>query len=144
LGGLLFSFGFTTPFAIGFFAEVGPEINPFLAAPLAGLGAYLADLMILQIVRNSFFEDEILHFRTTRIFRFFYNLLHHRTLTDKIRAYILWSFAGIIIASPLPDEIGVSLIGGVTDIEERKFSIISFICNTAGIFIILSFAKAAG
>src|SRR3989338_7198742 len=144
LGGLLFSFGFTTPFAIGFFVEVAHEVNPFVAAPLAGIGAFLADLIIFEIVRNAFFEDELHRFRTTRIFRFFYRALHHRGLTERLRTYILWSFAGIIIASPLPDEIGVSLLSGVTDIEERKFGVICYVFNTLGIFAMLMAARAIG
>lgn len=144
LGGLLFSFGFTTPFAIGFFLEVAHDVNPFIAAPLGGVGALLADLLIFQIVRNAFFEDELHRFRTTRIFRYFYHLLHHRGLTETIRTYILWSFAGLIIASPLPDEIGVSLLSGVTDIEERKFAVLCYALNTLGIFLMLTAARAMG
>src|SRR3989338_5083688 len=45
IAGLLFSFGFTNPFAIGFFLVAKPS-NIFLAAIIGGIGAMIADLAI--------------------------------------------------------------------------------------------------
>jgi len=50
-------------------------------------------------------------------------------------------FAGFVIASPLPDEIGVSLLAGTTKISTRTFAILSYFLNTAGIFIVLLAGK---
>jgi uncharacterized membrane protein YdjX (TVP38/TMEM64 family) len=46
--------------------------------------------------------------------------------------------AGFFIASPLPDEIGVSLLAGFTRIEEKKFALVSFALNTLGIIVLLA------
>src|SRR3989344_5750951 len=43
----------------------------------------------------------------------------------------------ILIASPLPDEIGVSLMG-LSKISTIRFVILSFVLNATGIFLILS------
>ena len=45
--------------------------------------------------------------------------------------------AGFIIASPLPDEIGVTMIAASKSISAKVFSVISYVLNTAGIFVIL-------
>ena len=50
----------------------------------------------------------------------------------------MYAFVGILIASPLPDEIGVIMLAGLTKINFKILAIISFILNTLGILIILS------
>ncbi len=54
-----------------------------------------------------------------------------------IKHYLLYVFAGILIATPLPDEIGVSMLAGLTTIKPRKLAIISFTLHTFAIFLIL-------
>lgn len=143
VAGILFSFGFTSPFAVAFFIELAPQVDPLPAAVIGGAGAFLADLVIFDLLRSSFFHDEIHRLRATRFFRWLESLLHHEKLSERIRQYLLWSFAGIIIASPLPDEIGVSLVSGITRIEIRKFAVMSFVLNTVGVFVILMLARFA-
>jgi hypothetical protein len=43
----------------------------------------------------------------------------------------------IIIASPLPDEVGISLMG-LSKISTPKFIFISYILNSIGLFLIIS------
>ncbi len=117
--------------------EIAPDVNTLVAAPIAGFGAFLADLLIFEIIRFSFFHEELTRLRTTRFFLWLHRMLHHERISDRIRTYLLWSFAGIVIASPLPDEIGVSLVSGVTNIETRKFGALCFLLNTLGILLIL-------
>lgn len=141
VGGLLFSFGFTTPFAIGIFVEVASSVNPFIAAPIAGAGAMLSDRFIFDIIRFECFQDEIHHLRSSRFVRWIAHLIHCETVSERLRRYLLFSFAGIVIASPLPDEFGVSLMSAVTEIDRRSFSIIAYALNTVGILIILLLAR---
>jgi uncharacterized membrane protein YdjX (TVP38/TMEM64 family) len=49
----------------------------------------------------------------------------------------MYAIAGLIISSPLPDELGVSMLAGLTTINAKKLSIISFIMNSLGILIML-------
>lgn len=138
LAGLLFSYGFTAPFAVGFFIELASEVNPFIAAPLAGIGAVLSDLIIFKFIRASF-QDEFEKLKLTWFFQKIHQLFDNH-LSDKLKMYTLWTLAGFLIASPLPDEFGVSLISGFTNINRRIFGAVSYILNTTGIFIILSLA----
>src|SRR3989344_289257 len=56
IAGLFFSFGFTTPFAIGFFLTVGAE-NIFIAALIGGCGALISDILIFKLIRFSFMDE---------------------------------------------------------------------------------------
>lgn len=136
LAGLLFSYGFTAPFAVGFFIELASEVNIFIAAPLAGIGAVLSDLIIFKFIRVTF-QDEFDKLKLHWIFQRIHQLFDDH-LNEKFKKYALWTLAGFLIASPLPDEFGVSLISGFTNINRKIFGAISYILNTTGIFIILS------
>lgn len=142
LGGLLFSFGFTTPFGIAIFVEMAPHVDPLLAALIAGCGAFLADLFIFDLIRTSALHDEIHHLRTSRFFLWLHSLFHHERISERLRRYLLWSFAGIIIASPLPDEFGVSLLSGISRMKSREFAAICYAMNTLGILLILLASRA--
>lgn len=136
LGGLLFSFGFTTSFAIAIFIEMAALVNPFAGAAIAGIGAMLADLLIFRFIRFSFL-DEIHRLKTTTVIRWLRDVLHHDSIPEQIRRYIAWSVAGIIIASPLPDELGVSLLSGVSEIKDKPFAVFCFGLDAIGILIVL-------
>ena len=50
--------------------------------------------------------------------------------------------AAVVIASPLPDEIGVALLSTTTRLSQRAFVILCFAVNTLGILAILLLASA--
>ena len=134
IAGLLFSFGFTTPLAIGLLINLNPP-NIILAAFLGGAGALLSDLLIFQFIKSSFI-DEFNRLQKFPSFQIFKNNIE-RSLPRKISIYLFYALAGAIIASPLPDELGLSLLAGLTTINLKKLAVISFIMNTLGILIIL-------
>jgi len=143
LGGILFSFGFTAAFGIAIFAEVALQVHPLLAALLGGFGAFLSDLLIFQVIRFSIFHDELHRLKSTRLFLWFSERLHSESVPEHLRRIFLWSFAGLVIASPLPDEFGVSLIGGISSLKTREFSLLCFLLNSVGIFVVFLLVRAA-
>jgi hypothetical protein len=140
--GLLFSYGFTTPFSIAALVAMAHEVNPFIAAPLAGIGAFLSDLVIFELLRISFFGDELERLRHASIVDRIHRMLHHDTTPEIVRRWSLWLLAAIVIASPLPDEIGVAMLSGTSKLSERAFAIICVTMNTLGILAILLLARA--
>lgn len=138
--GLLFSYGFTTPFAIAALVAMAHEVNPLIAAPIAGLGALISDLVIFELLRVSAFGKEIERLGRTSLVTRVHGLLHHETVPEHLRRYALWALSAIVIASPLPDEIGVALLSSTTNITERSFTILCFAVNTLGILAILLIA----
>lgn len=136
--GFFFSYGFTSAFAVAFFVSLAPLVNPFLAAPLAGIGAVTADLVIFHFIRSSF-QDEFEKLKLSYVFQKLHFLFHEH-LGERIKKYILLAFGGFLIASPLPDEFGVTLVSGFTDIDEKMFGFIAYMLNTGGILFILLLA----
>ena len=75
-------------------------------------------------------------------------MLFGRDNTSYVRSllrsrYIAWTLPIIgvfILASPLPDELGVSLLG-ISKISEAKFIFISYVSNAVGILMIASVAR---
>lgn len=139
--GLLFSYGFTTPFAIAALVSIATEVNPFLAAPIAGVGAFLSDLVIFELLRVSFFGEELTRLRQTRLIDRLHRLFHHESFPEKLRRVLLWAGAAIVIASPLPDEVGVALLSSTTRLSGRAFSIICISMNTIGILLVLLLSR---
>ena len=140
IAGCLFSYGFTAPFAVGIFLSLANYVNPWLAAPLAGLGSLLSDLFIFIWIRSSF-KDEFERLLLTRPLQALKLFLQDHLQTS-FRKYLLWSVAGFIIASPLPDEIGVTLLSGFSRINKLVFSLIGFSANTIGVGTILLLGRA--
>lgn len=132
--GMLFSFGFSTPLAIGFFLSSAPE-NIFLASIIGGFGAMLSDLFIFYFVRFSLM-DEFSRLENTAPIKKIRNEIK-KDFKKRIRNYMLYFLAGIIIASPLPDEIGVSMLAGLSDIKMKILTAISLVMNSFGIFAML-------
>lgn len=141
LGGMLFTFGFTTAFGIGIFVEIAPDIHLIIGALIGGIGALVADMIIFEAMQIEFFSEEIHRLKSTRLIAWMRSTLHHERFPERFRRILLLGFAGIIIASPLPDEFGVTLVSSMTSISTKAFIFISWLCNTIGILIILSSAR---
>jgi len=137
LGGMLFSFGFSAPFGMGIFLAIAPDIPIWIAAPVGGFGAFLSDVAIFQTLRVPFFALEVERLRSASLTRWLHSVFLHDGMSDRIHKFALWTMAGIFIASPLPDEIGVSLVSTLTNIESKRFALLSFLLNTAGIYSVL-------
>ncbi len=138
LAGCLFSYGFTTPFAVALMIELSGEVNLFYGAALGAAGALASDFLIFSWVKFSMASEfnEINHTRPLRWIRRKINA-HLRPTLQK---YLGWVVAGIIIGSPLPDEIGVSLLTGFGEMDKRVFAFIDYSANVFGIGVLLALA----
>lgn len=136
IAGTLTSFGFTAPFGVGLLTKMALS-NIFIGALIGGIGGTIVDLFIFKTIKFSFM-DEFKRLKKTKVIKEIENIVKK----DKhvlIRHYLLYIFAGIMIATPLPDEIGVSMLAGLTTIKPLKLAIIGFILHTFTILVILYF-----
>jgi len=131
LAGIFFAYGFTAAPATALLLIISKEQNLFLAGCIGGLGALLGDLMIFRYIRYTS-ADEVRKLSKEKVIRRF----NHNPKTS-FKKYILPIFAGFIIASPLPDEIGVALLAASRTISTKYFSVISYLLNTLGILVVL-------
>lgn len=134
IAGILLAFGFTAPFGIGLLIALNPT-NIWFAAIISALGAVLADVIIFKTIRFSFI-DEFKQLEKTSAFEFMEKEFH-KDFKAHVRNYLLYIFAGLIIASPLPDEVGVIMLAGLTRIRSMLFIVLSFILHAVGIAVIL-------
>jgi hypothetical protein len=109
--------------------------NIWFTALISALGAVLADIIIFKTIRFSFM-DEFKRLEKTPAFEFMEKEFH-KDFRAHVRNYLLYIFAGLIIASPLPDEVGVIMLAGLTRIRSLLFISLSFILHTIGIAVIL-------
>lgn len=131
LTGVFFSYGFTAAPATAILLILAKEQNILLTGFIAGFGALIGDLLIFTFVRASF-ADEIEKLSKGGVL----NHIHNK-IPAVFKKYLVAVIAGFIIASPLPDEIGVSLLAASTNISAKMFFVISYALNTLGIFVIL-------
>lgn len=126
--GMLYTIGFTAPLATAMVVDAAHVTSPWTLALLGGLGAMVYDALIFVFVRRT----------TTQPF--------FRKLRERFfgRPALSWTFAGIgalVIASPLPDELGSSLLA-ISNIPQKYFLPLSFVLNGLGIFIIAVIVRA--
>ena len=130
IAGLFFTSIFTTPLAIVVLGELTLTSSLFSVALLGACGALLGDIVIYYFVKDSVAQDiqyviskASFHKRLFHIFK----LRIFRWITPFIGA--------LVIASPLPDELGIAMMG----LSKMKLSVmapVSFIMNFIGILII--------
>ena len=102
----------------------------WLVALLGAIGAVIGDLVIFYFLRDHLTED-------------FLELLKHGTsgkrirhiFRSKIMRFSLAIIGALVIASPLPDELGLALLG-ISKIKSSLFIPISFLMNFLGIILI--------
>ncbi|MBI5004786.1 MAG: hypothetical protein HZC04_01190 [Candidatus Lloydbacteria bacterium] len=132
--GAFFTSAFTTAPAIALLSTFAETIPLAALAVLGGFGAVCGDYVIFRFAKDRIAQDfkYLLSFSKrnrfsaifqTRIFRFFVPFL-----------------GALIIASPLPDEIGITMLG-LSNMKDKIFFLISFLANGTGIFIIGWIAK---
>jgi len=131
ISGSLYVYGFTAAPATALLLILAKEQNILLASLVGGLGALIGDLIIFSTIRHSF-ADEIEKLFEEEIVKY----IHSKTPLF-IKKYFIPAAAIFIIASPLPDEVGIALFAATTNVSLRVFSVFSYIFNTLGIFVIL-------
>ena len=135
IAGIFFTSVFTTAPAIVALGEIAHANSVISTALLGGMGALVGDLIIYKFVRDRLSEhlvELIKHQGGGKRIRMLFKLKYFRWLTFLV--------GGLIIASPLPDELGVSLLG-FSRMRMRFFIALSFGFNFIGIVIIGIVAK---
>lgn len=131
LAGILFVSTFTVATGAVILFILAEELSPLEIGLIAGFGAVVGDFAIFRFVKDNLISE----------IEPIYEKLGGNHLTKILHTkYFSWTFpvfGAIIIASPLPDEIGVSLMG-ISKLGMFKFLILSFILNVIGIFLIVS------
>ncbi|MBI5127496.1 hypothetical protein HZA76_03525 [Candidatus Roizmanbacteria bacterium] len=131
-GGILFVSTFTVSIGTALLLLLAETLHPVEIGIIAGIGAVIGDLTIFHYIRNKNLDAEIKHL---------VKVLGGDKITHIIHTkYFSWTLpilGALIVASPLPDELGVGLMG-ISKLKTNQFILLSFILNSIGIFLIVS------
>ena len=136
VAGMFFTSIFTTAPAIVALGEIANANSVFITALFGGMGALVGDLIIFKFIKNRLSEhlmELIKHQSGRKRLRVLFKLKYFRWLTIFL--------GGAIIASPLPDELGIGLLG-FSKMRTSLFVVLSFSFNFVGIALIGLIAKS--
>lgn len=136
VAGVFFVSTFTVAPATVLLFHIAQEGFGLLGIALAaGAGSVLGDLLIFRFFKRHLFSEAaplLAQAKRTPLHALFHSP-HFGWLTPLLGA--------LIIASPLPDEIGIGFMG-VTKITQWQFILLTYVLNASGIWAILSLAQA--
>lgn len=134
LTGIFFVSTFTVAPASVVLFYLAKELAPLEVALLAGLGGVVGDYVIFRFLKDRVFEE------LRPVFMRLGGVRLSQLITTPFFAWFAPVFGAIIMASPLPDEIGVGLLG-ISKLKTWQFLTLSLVLNSLGILIIISLAR---
>ena len=132
LAGILFVSTFTVATSALVLLTLAETLSPLEIGIIAGLGAVIGDMIIFNFIKDNLaneIEDIYEHLDTKQHLK--------KVFHSKYFSWTLPVFGAAIIASPLPDEMGISLIN-LSKMTPLKFILLSYLLNSIGIFLIVS------
>jgi|SRR3989344_1174344 len=130
LAGIFFVSIFTVAPATLALYLLASYLNPIEISLLAGAGAIFGDLVIFKVFKDGVFKELSPFF--DRVFK---RSIFKR---DGVITNLFLSILGaLIIMSPIPDEVGIGLLG-LSKIKIWQFALLSFVLNSIGIYLLVS------
>jgi hypothetical protein len=135
VAGLFFTSAFTTPLAIVALGEISLTLAPWKVAAIGAVGSLIGDLLIFSVIKDTFAKDvkEYLKVHPHKKIRAIFKHRIFRWLTPTLGA--------LVIASPIPDEVGLAMMG-FSRMSIAVLIPISLALNFIGILLIGLIANA--
>lgn len=134
VAGMFFVSVFTAAPATIVLVEISQSNSIFLVAFFGGIGSLVGDLIIFRFIKDRLSND----------FLFLINKPNSERLKSifrlKLFRWLVPFFGALIVASPLPDELGLAMMG-LSKIKTSLFIPLSFLLNFFGILVIGQIAK---
>lgn len=132
IAGILFVSTFTVATGAIILLVLAEKLSPIEIGIIAGLGAVVGDFTIFRFIKDNLVGELENVYNHVDNKHHFIKILH-----SKYFSWTLPVIGAIIIASPFPDELGVSLMG-ISKMKTFQFLIVSFLLNAIGIFLVVS------
>jgi hypothetical protein len=139
IAGIFFAHGFTMGPAIAILLLLAPQLPLLETGLYASAGALIGNFVIFKTLRISY-DEEISDLSQHSFFQKLTKFLDRITPLF-VRRYILPAFAGMLSATPLPDEFTAALVHASRDMSFSVFTFVAFFFNIFGIFILLAIGK---
>jgi hypothetical protein len=135
IAGIFFVSVFTVAPATVALGEIARTNSAITVAIIGGLGALIGDLIIFNFVRDRIGQHFSYLVKISKVERFV------SIFRLKLFRWIIPFIGALIVASPLPDEVGVAMMG-LSKMTKKAVIPISFILNALGILAIGLIAKS--
>lgn len=137
VAGIFFTSIFTTAPAVAVILLISQDQSVWLVALVAALGSLIGDFVMFWFARDrlSYYLKELMkrELRSAKASHIFH--LH-------VFRWIALVLGALVIASPLPDELGIALLG-LARVSSNYFAPLSFVANFVGILFIGYLATGA-
>lgn len=135
IAGMMFASTFTLAGGGLILVHLAATTNLFILIIFGGLGAVFCDVLIFTLFKDKIAKD------ISPIYDEFITKSHlQKILHTRYFAWTLPVLGAFIIASPLPDELGVSLMG-ITQMKTAQFLFITFASHLLGISTLIASSK---
>jgi len=129
ISGAFFGYGFTAAPATVSLIAFTDTINPLIVSFIGATGTMIGDLVLFHFFKRGL-PDEV-------------EGLVKQTKLEKLKKgkfkWLVPGIAGFIIASPLPDELGIALLGA-SKFDGNTFMLLAFSLNFVGLLVITTIA----
>lgn len=135
INGVLFVSVYTIAPATLILFDLAQKLNPYEIAIISGIGAVIGDYVIFRFLKDGVFIELMPlfnNFKWPKFIKIIFKTPYFSWLIPIVGA--------IIIASPGPDELGISILGA-SKIKTWQFILLTFLLNSIGIFIIVTIAQ---
>ncbi len=131
--GALYASALTGGFASVAFVAIGEKNNPLVVAILGGLGAMFADFLIFRFIKIGIISEIKLLFEGR------FNLIRTQRIKNFVGLRLFrvpaLLFGFLVIASPLPDELGIFILASL-GVRIKRSAPLFFILNASGIYLL--------
>lgn len=135
ISGIFFVSIFSVAPASAIIFETAKTLNPFAVAVTAGMGAVIGDYLIFCYLKDKVFEE------IAPLLRRNGGSFLSKLFSSPFFAWLIPISGAFIIASPLPDELGISFMG-LSKIKSWQFILITFLLNSFGILFIIILSRS--
>ena len=134
ISGIFFTSTFTAAPAGVVLYNIADHLHPFEVAIIAGLGSMLGDYILFRLIEDSIFAElhPVIKHLKKRYFRTLFKTPYF--------AWLLPVIGALVIASPFPDEIGISMLG-LSRMSKWQFFAVTFLLNSLGILMVVTIAR---
>lgn len=134
IAGIFFTSAFTIAPATVALIHIAGGVSIHVIAFWGALGAVCGDMILFFFIRDKFADDLKRSFKPSFV---------HHVMNSFHFGFLKWLspvIGALIIASPLPDELGIAMLG-MSKVRLVVLIPVAFVMNMIGIYFILWFAK---
>jgi len=135
VAGIFFTSIFTTAPAIVVLGQLAVTTPLWVVSFFGGLGAVVGDYILFLLIRQGLSKDVEYLVAHSGFKRF------RKVFRTKLLQHVLPLLGAFVLASPLPDEIGLAMLG-FSKVDKDRFLLISLAMNSFGIFVIGVIARS--